>query len=251
MEDELKEAIIDAAMRAPTAGNLMAYSIIEVTDREKKRRLSVSCDNQPFIAKAPLLLLFLADYQKLFDFFEASGVRERCGEEGREIRTPGPGELMLGMSDALIAAENAVIAADSLGLASCYIGDIFEHYEEHREMFDLPEYAFPATLLAVGYPKEEYPPKSPVPRCEKKYVHFTDSYRRFSGEEISELLEPNRRRLFPNRGLPEDTENMGLYVWKKKYDSSFMAEMERSLFAAMEPWLKGRRDDTHNDAGGG
>jgi nitroreductase len=57
-------------MRAPTAGNLMLYSIIEVEDQALKERLALTCDNQPFIAKAPWVLIFVADYQKWIDLFE-------------------------------------------------------------------------------------------------------------------------------------------------------------------------------------
>ncbi len=68
---DMVDLIINSAMRAPTAGNMMLYSIIEVDDQAMKERLVQSCDNQPFIAKAPLVLLFLADYQRWFDFFIA------------------------------------------------------------------------------------------------------------------------------------------------------------------------------------
>jgi FMN reductase (NADPH)/FMN reductase [NAD(P)H] len=61
---EIKEAIFHAALRAPTAGNMMLYSIIEVGDQHTKDILARTCDNQPFIAKAPLVWLFLADYQR-------------------------------------------------------------------------------------------------------------------------------------------------------------------------------------------
>ncbi len=238
VERETRETVLEAAMRAPTAGNLMAYSIIEVEDPGKKERLAETCDDQPFIAKAPLVLLFLADYRKLFDLFRASGVEERCAKEGRELRSPGPGELFISMSDALVAAHTAVLAGESLGLASCYIGDIFEHFEEHRRLFELPDFVFPAALLVMGYPKGSYPPENPVPRSKKEYVCFTDTYRRFSSEEILTLLEPTKKRFFAARNMPEDTANIGIHVWKKKYDSDFMREMERSLFKALSCWLK-------------
>jgi len=88
-------------MRAPTAGNLMLYSIIEIQDQTIKQKLAKSCDNQPFIAKAPLVLLFLADYQRWFDVFIASDVESYCEAEGKEIRVPGEGDLLLACCDAL------------------------------------------------------------------------------------------------------------------------------------------------------
>ncbi|MEE8392391.1 MAG: nitroreductase family protein, partial [Anaerolineae bacterium] len=86
------DLIINSAMRAPTARNLMLYSIIEITDQTIKEKLAKSCDNQPFIAQAPLVLLFLADYQRWFDVFIASDVESFCKAEGKELCYPGEGD---------------------------------------------------------------------------------------------------------------------------------------------------------------
>ena len=139
---EVKARLLEATLRAPTAGNMMLYSIIEVRDQSLKERLVTTCDNQPFIARAPLVLLFLADYQKWFDYFLVSGVGDLCRAEEVTMRRPEEGDLFLACCDALIAAQTAVIAAEALGLGSCYIGDIMENYEQHREMFDLPNLDF-------------------------------------------------------------------------------------------------------------
>ena len=109
--EEVKGKLLAATLRAPTAGNLMLYSIIEVRDQAAKDTLVRTCDNQPFIAKAPLVLLFLADYQRWVDHFAVSGVEELCRQEGRPVRAPEEGDLFLACCDALIAAQTAVIAA--------------------------------------------------------------------------------------------------------------------------------------------
>ena len=74
---EIKAQLLQATMRAPTAGNLMLYTIIEIEDPAIKARLVVTCDDQPFIATAPLVLLFLADYQRWEDCFTPCGVERR------------------------------------------------------------------------------------------------------------------------------------------------------------------------------
>src|SRR5512133_1686600 len=84
LTEEEKNAILSSAMRAPTAGNMMLYSIIEIEDQALKDRLAVTCDDQPFIAKAPFLLLFVADYQRYFDTFTMSNVEEKSRERGIE-----------------------------------------------------------------------------------------------------------------------------------------------------------------------
>ena len=63
----VKAEIIKSALRAPTAGNMMLYSILDITDQGVKERLAETCDHQPFIAKAPLVLMFFADYQRMYD----------------------------------------------------------------------------------------------------------------------------------------------------------------------------------------
>ena len=128
IEPEKKEMVIQAAIQAPSAGNMTLYSIIDVTDQKLKDTLAVTCDNQPFIAKAPMVLVFCADYRKWYDLFL---------QHEEEVRKPGMGDFMLASCDALIAAQNAVVAASALGIGSCYIGDILERYETHRELLHL------------------------------------------------------------------------------------------------------------------
>ena len=85
-----KEAILLAAVNAPTAGCQQLYTILDVTDPELKARLAESCDHQPFIAKAPLVLVFCADCQKWYDAFLAGGCAPRL---------PGAGDLLLAVDD--------------------------------------------------------------------------------------------------------------------------------------------------------
>lgn len=99
---EARRAILEAACAAPTAGNQQLYTILDITDQAVKDTLADTCDHQPFIARAPLVLIFCADCQKWYDAFAAGG----CSP-----RRPGPGDLWLALSDANIAAQNAVTAA--------------------------------------------------------------------------------------------------------------------------------------------
>ena len=69
ISEQVKDEILKATLRAPTAGNMMLYSIIQVQDQSIKDTLAKTCDNQPFIAKAPFVLLFLADYQRWFVYY--------------------------------------------------------------------------------------------------------------------------------------------------------------------------------------
>src|SRR5512139_1638306 len=168
LEPEEKEAILHAAMRAPTAGAMMLYSIIEVEDQVLKDQLAETCDHQPFIAKAPYVLLFLADYQRWFDVFRDAQVEKRCQELDLPFRKPQTGDLLLACCDALIAAQNAVIAAESLGIGSCYIGDVLEQAETHAELLHLPNHTLPIAMVCFGRPAVA---RHVTPRFTKHVVH--------------------------------------------------------------------------------
>ena len=158
VEDEVKRSVLEAAIQAPTAGNMALYTILDITDPELKRKLSVSCDNQPFIATAPVVLVFCADYRRWYDVFRA---------HVEEVRKPDMGDLFLAQADTLIAAQNAVVAAHSLGLGSCYIGDITENYEYHKELLNLPQYVclLPCWLWAIPPRSSKAAPSRPVMVC--------------------------------------------------------------------------------------
>ncbi len=212
-----KEKILLAAMAAPTAGNQQLYTIIDITDQSLLEKLATSCDNQPFIATAPAALIFCADQQKWFDAYQAGGCSPRL---------PGPGDLVLAVADACIAAQNAVIAAQSLGIGSCYVGDIMERCEEHREMLHLPDYVFPAVMLVFGYPTPQQIARPKQARCALKHIIHENQYRRMNNEELSDMLQ-------------QDWKDREFGSWiqafcQRKYNSDFSVEMSRSVRKYLE-----------------
>jgi nitroreductase len=231
-----KDAIIQAALRSPTAGNMMLYSIIEVSDQNIKDKLVKTCDNQPFIARAPYVLLFLADYQRWYDYFVAAGVPQMCNEAGISMRKPAEGDLFLACCDALIAAQTAVIAAESIGIGSCYIGDIMENYEDHKTMFNLPKYVFPITLVCFGYPTPQQQERPMTERFEQQYVVFQDQYQRLSAEEFESMYRSRQAQVFGDRTTLKGTANVGQFMYTRKFDSEFSREMSRSVQAILKSW---------------
>ncbi len=232
ISQEDRSLIIEAALRAPTAGNMMLYSIVIVDEQEKKEVLSKSCDNQPFIATAPLVMVFLADYQRWYDYFLMSGVKEYCQREGKEFTGPTEGDLMLSCSDALIAAQNTVIAAESLGIGSCYIGDIMENYETHRDLFSLPLWTFPIAMLVMGY----YPENKPTirPRFNRKYIVHQDSYHCLKAEELSAMFSKRAEKF--NEDNTFKAENFGQFMYARKTGADFSREMARSVREMLKNW---------------
>ena len=146
IKEEHKNIIIEAAINAPTAGNMMLYNIIDVTNQELIDKLSVLCDNQPFMKNAKLVLLFVTNSNRWYDAYN---------KLNNANYKPTLSDYYLGLNDAIIACQNAVIAAESLNIGSCYIGDIVENYEEIKEIFKLPKYVNPACLAVFGYKVNE------------------------------------------------------------------------------------------------
>ena len=228
---DVVESLIKFTLRAPTAGNMMLYTILKVDDPEMKAKLAESCDHQPFIAKAPLLLVFLADYQRWYDFFLRSGAEEYCKEKGVPPRKPGVGDLMLAVNDTLIAAQTAVLAAEALGLGSCYIGDILEKYEYHRDLFRLPKYVLPVTMLCVGYPRESEEERPLSRRFDPKFVVQHNHYYRLEGLELDMMF----KGLGPGK-VEEGMPNFGQQMYLRKFASEFSVEMTRSVQAMIDSW---------------
>ena len=217
-----RELILKSAIMAPTAGCQQMYTILDIRDEEIKKTLARTCDDQPFIAKAPMVLIFLADCSKWYRGFKDAG----C-----EPRSPGAGDLFIAMADAVIAAQNAVVAAESLGIGSCYIGDILENIEEHRELLKLPPLAVPAAMLVFGYPTKGQKERRKPERAGLEYVVGTDRY--------PKLDEAFLKGMFSVRsGQTPYGEWMQAFC-KRKYDSDFAREMTRSA----ELYLKDFRED--------
>lgn len=209
---EAKQIILQSATEAPSAGCQQLYTILDITDPKLKETLAVTCDNQPFIARAPMVLIFCADCQKWYDAYL---------EAGCSPRHPGAGDLMLAVTDAAIAAQNAVTAAESLGIGSCYIGDIMEHCEKHRELLNLPPYVFPAAMVVFGYPTKQQKDRQKPQRCDLKHIVHENIYRHMDGQELRDMLGYKAKELSFDEWCRRFLD--------RKYNSEFSREMSRSV----------------------
>lgn len=212
ISSEEKSLILQAAVQAPTAGNQQLYTILDITDQALKERLSETCDHQPFIATAKMVLIFCADCKKWYDAYR---------EGGCDARAPEAGDFLLAFADANIAAQNAVTAAHSLGIGSCYIGDIMEQYEEHVKLLSLPEYVFPAAMLVFGFPTQQQEQREKPARVDLQYLVCENGYR---------AQDP--RAMFA--GKSEDFDSWIQKFCERKYQSDFALEMSRSVAAFLE-----------------
>ena len=167
---EIREAILNAAMRAPTAGNMMLYSILDITDQAVKGTSWPSPATTSRSSPRPkLVLIFCADYHRLVPEIQARRLATRA-----TCRPPQLSDLILATNDAVIAAHAACTAAESFGVGSCYIGDIIENFETHRALLGLPpQTAPPVCMLVFGYPTAQQRERPADPRAFRSAASFS------------------------------------------------------------------------------
>ena len=216
ISEEDRNLILKSATMAPTAGNQQLYTIIHVTDQRKKELLAESCDHQPFIAEARMVLIFCADYLKWYRAYICAGA---------EPRKPDVGDLLLAVEDATIAAQNAVVAAHSLGIGSCYIGDIMENYEVQKEILGLPDHIFPAVMLVFGCPDRQQLERKKPERVPLSSIVYENSYPHLTEEDIRDIFSDK---------TGDDFDGYMQRFCKRKYNSDFSREMQRSVRTFLE-----------------
>jgi nitroreductase len=134
-DDELT-ALIAAAQSAPTSSNLQPWSVVAVRDPERKARLAGLAGNQNFIEQAPLFLVWVADLGRVRRVAERAGAQVAAAEY---LET-----TIIGFVDTALAAQNAVVAAESLGLGSVFVGALRNHPERVADELGLPRHAVAA-----------------------------------------------------------------------------------------------------------
>ena len=219
---EDKAEIFKAISESPSAGNMQTYSVIEVRDAGKIEKLSVLCDNQPFIRDGKMVLLFVTNPLRWYDVYNMSH---------EDKLYPSEADLYLNYNDTLIAAQTSVIAAESLGIGSCYIGDIIENYEEIKALFGLPKYVTPVCLLVFGYKKK--PGLSPK-RFAEEDLFCVDEFSNDSLEAMKRKL-----RASGTEGTDKQAYEFVSRLFNRKMKSSFFAEMNRSFRLDLEEFRTG------------
>lgn len=141
-------AIVHAAQRASTSSNLQMWTVIAVTDPEKRQRLSELCGNQRHVADAPAFLVWCADLARL---------DRACELRGYTQVTDYVENFLVAAADVAIAAQNAALAAESLGLGICYIGGIRNNPAGVVKLLDMPRLTFPITGMTLGWPAADPP----------------------------------------------------------------------------------------------
>ena len=142
---EVLEAILVSARSAPTSSNLQAFSIIVVEDAERRARLAHLVGDQRYVAEAPVMLIFCADVSRFHYLAERQG--RAFGADNLEM-------FLTASVDATLALQNALVAAESLGLGTVPIGSVRNSPSAIAEELGLPQGVFAVAGLTIGYPKE-------------------------------------------------------------------------------------------------
>jgi nitroreductase len=161
------ETLVAAAQSASTSSNLQTWSVISVSDPAKKAALAKIANNQKHIEQCPLFLVWLADVSR----------NERLGaEEGVTLETiPHFETYLVAAIDAALAAQNATVAAESLGLSMVYIGALRNNPIEVGKLLGLPPGAMAVFGMCVGHP---LPTVTNEVKCRlpQSAILFRDSY---------------------------------------------------------------------------
>jgi nitroreductase len=161
------ELLVAAAQSAASSSNLQVWSVVSVEDPARKERLAEHAGNQAHIREAPLLLVWLADTSRI------ARIAERDGEPVEGLRYLD--SFLMGGIDAALAAQNAVTAAESLGLGTVYIGALRNRPEAVAADLGLPKGVFPLFGLVVGKP-DPARPSSIKPRLAQSAVLHREQY---------------------------------------------------------------------------
>jgi nitroreductase len=201
--DTVLETIVSAAQRASSSSNLQAWSVIVVTDEDRRKKLAELCGNQAHIAEAPFFLAWCADLARLDRVCEIRGYAQETGYVEN---------FLVAAVDAAIAAQNAALAAESLGLGICYIGSIRNNLREVIELLGLPQHVFPITGMTVGYPARpaKIRPRLPLAAMmhREKYNSNQDKALRQYDRTMAETAIYDQRQV-PIPGKPGIMEDYG------------------------------------------
>ncbi|MCM3597349.1 oxygen-insensitive NADPH nitroreductase [Metabacillus idriensis] len=182
LSDEQIKTIVECAQAASTSSFIQAYSIIGVKNPATKQRLAELAGNQSYVAQNGHFFIFCADLHRHEVLAEMEGVNLDETLESTE-------KFMVAAIDASLAAQNAVIAAESMGLGAVYIGGLRNSLNDVSELLKTPDRVVPLFGLAVGYPAQN-PDKKP--RIQTEHIYHEEAYETDSETYIRQLEDYNR-----------------------------------------------------------
>ncbi|MFT4415678.1 oxygen-insensitive NADPH nitroreductase [Fredinandcohnia humi] len=182
LSDEQIQTIVECAQAASTSSFIQAYSVIGISDKELKSQLAEVVGNQTYVAENGHFFVFCADLYRHQVISEMEKTDLSTSLESKE-------KFMVATIDAALAAQNAVLAAESMGLGACYIGGIRNNLEEVCSLLKVPKRVIPLFGIAVGYPAQ-LPEKKP--RLPYEHVYHKEEYKQDIVEYKQQLTQYNQ-----------------------------------------------------------
>jgi nitroreductase/FMN reductase [NAD(P)H] len=143
--DEVLQVVLAAALSAPSKSDLQQVAVIVVRDRAKQATIGGWIPDMPWIATAPLFLVFCGDHRRMRRVSEA---------RGRPFPNDTLDMFMNAAVDAGLVLQSFVTAAEALGLGCCPISVVRNHVEKLADLLALPAGVFPVAGMTVGYPSQ-------------------------------------------------------------------------------------------------
>ncbi len=177
IEDEVLEKILKAGTRASTTGNMQVYSVIVTKDKEIKEKLWQAHFKQNMVKQAPVILTFCADFNRFNKWCE-----QRKAKPGYDNFL----SFYTASIDALLAAQNVALEAESHGLGICYLGTTTYMAADIIKALNIPKSVVPVTSIVIGYP-QDIPPLTD--RLPLEAVVHADVYTDYSEEDIDRIYK--------------------------------------------------------------
>jgi FMN reductase (NADPH) len=181
LTNEQIKTIVECAQAASTSSYIQAYSIIGIKDPDKKKKLAELAGNQSYVAENGHFFVFCADLYR----HELAGEMESIDVEESLESTE---KFMVAVIDAALAAQNASVAAESMGLGICYIGGLRNQLGEVSELLNTPNRVIPLFGLSVGYPAADSGKKTRLPM---EHIYHEDQYEADQEVYMNQLKQYN------------------------------------------------------------
>jgi nitroreductase len=177
IEPAIVDTLIAAAQSASTSSNLQSWSVVVVRDETHKSAVATLAGDQQFIREAPLFLVFVADWAR------GAAISRSRGEAAEGIEYFD--STLVATIDAAIAAQNAVVAAESLGLGAVFVGAVRNRPDELSALLGLPDASYPVVGVAVGWPDHANPARV-KPRLPQSVVRHDERYSPASVDDLAD-----------------------------------------------------------------
>lgn len=164
ISNEMVLSIIDAAGSAATSNFIQAYSVIRVINKDNRKQLAELTGSQSWVEDSPLFLVFCADLKR---------AENACLLENKEMVSGYTEQFIIATIDVALAAENAIVAAESMGLGGVFIGGIRNNPYAVCELLKIPKHVYPVFGMCLGFPDEKPEQK---PRLPAEMILHEDYY---------------------------------------------------------------------------